>query len=502
MKVWIRLCALNLVCFAAAAATITVSPGDSYTKIESAKAGDEVVISPGTYAFRVYLTGQGTITNPIVIRAQNPTNPPVWDFGTTLVENAPGSYTAGDRGRGGWQFSGAKNYRVSGMVFKHCRTASFNSAGVRYYNGTTNLYLKDCVFFQNDDGLTGGTQNSQITVEHCEFDSNGNTNASSSSPTHNLYIYGGYFTMRYCYVHDSAQSQNFHIRARTSMIEYNWFARAKAYEGDLMSDDDFSGAGPFSQTMILRGNVFVQHSSPANHSQVIAMYNDAALPNLTLCVRAIYNTFIGNGGSAAFVHVSNADGTQMTLEESNNIIFGTTRPVLVENTAAASVTGVKNWLQTNAIVGTLLSSVQSPSPGFRNAAANDFTLLPGSPCIATASGTVYGLPGREYFKNEITNRLWRVRAAARDVGAFENTTTSNSVGPYELAPSPQLTIFGTGSTRTVQWPLFADDFQLEKTTLLNPASWAPAGLPYATNVFGLQAMIPSGMGQAFLRLRK
>ena len=91
----------------AGAAIINVSPGDSYEKIESARAGDEVVIAPGNYSFRVYLTAQGTAGKPIVIRAQDPARPPVWDFGSTLVENAPGSYGAGDRGRGGWQFSGA-----------------------------------------------------------------------------------------------------------------------------------------------------------------------------------------------------------------------------------------------------------------------------------------------------------------------------------------------------------------------------------------------------------
>src|SRR5437016_14657707 len=85
----------------ALATVINVTPADSYTKIESAQPGDEVVIAPGTYAFRVYLTKKAPTNNPIVIRAQNPTNPPVWDFGTTLVENAPGSYGAGDRGRGG-----------------------------------------------------------------------------------------------------------------------------------------------------------------------------------------------------------------------------------------------------------------------------------------------------------------------------------------------------------------------------------------------------------------
>src|SRR5579862_9442346 len=126
------------------AAVINVGPGDSYAKIQGAKPGDEVVIAPGTYAFRVYLTQQASPTNPIIIRAQDPHNRPVWDFGTNLVENAPGSYTAGDRGRGGWQFSGAQSYNISGIVFRHCRTATYNSAGIRYYNGTTNLCIKDC----------------------------------------------------------------------------------------------------------------------------------------------------------------------------------------------------------------------------------------------------------------------------------------------------------------------------------------------------------------------
>src|SRR5437868_7813948 len=183
--------------FRAPAKIINVTTNDNYTKIESAVAGDEVVIAGGTYHFRVYLTGQASTTNPVTVRALDAQHPRVWDFGTTLVENAPGSYTAGDRGRGGWQFSGARNYNLSGIVIRHARTASFNSAGIRYYNGTTNLYIKDCIFDHNDNGLTGGTQNSQATLEFCEFNGNGNTGASSSAPTHNIYVYGGILTMRY-----------------------------------------------------------------------------------------------------------------------------------------------------------------------------------------------------------------------------------------------------------------------------------------------------------------
>ena len=217
----------------AAAATINVVPGDSYAKIEAAGPGDEVVIAPGTYAFRVQLTKAAPAGQPIVIRAQDPSRPPVWDLSSTLVENAPGSYTAGDRGRGCWQLSGATNVHISGLVITGCHNAGANSAGLRYYNGATGIVLSDVVFRDNDNGLTGGTQDSELTALFCEFDGNGTLLASSSAPSHNIYIYGGTFALRYSYVHDPIQGQNFHIRAKQAVLEYNWFARAKSYAGDL-----------------------------------------------------------------------------------------------------------------------------------------------------------------------------------------------------------------------------------------------------------------------------
>ena len=483
----------------ASGAIINVTTNDNYTKIEGADPGDHVVIAPGAYSFRVYLTKQASPTNPIVIEALDPTHPPVWDFGNTLVENAPGSYTAGDRGRGGWQFSGAQNYAVSGIVIKHARTASFNSAGIRYYNGTTNLYLKDCVFSMNDNGLTGGTQNSQATVEFCEFNANGNTNA--SSPTHNIYVYGGSLALRYCYVHDSVQAENFHIRCQNSTLEYNWFARAKNYEGDLMVDDDFSGPGPFTQSMTVRGNVFIQNSLPGNHSQVLVLYNDTGLANLTMSMRVLFNTFIGVNTNAAFVHVSNADGTPMTAEISDNVIYGTKTPALIGDTGAATVFGVNNWLPANASPGPLTGAVQTTSPGFRDPLAMDFTLTNGSACISAANAAVFGLPGREYFRNEITNREWRIRSSARDIGAFESTTTSASVGPYDPEPSPQLGISQSASNLVLSWPLFAQDFQLDESDFSPPITWNPSPFIYLTNATGIYSTLAIA-NRAFFRLRK
>jgi len=481
------------------AAIINVTTNDSYSKIEAANPGDEVAIAPGTYAFRVHLTRQATPANPIIIRALDPANPPIWDFGGTLVENAPGSYTAGDRGRGGWQFSGASNYRLSGLVFRNCRNASRNSAGIRYYNTTTNLYLKDCVFDHNDNGLTGGTQDSAATVEFCEFNANGNTAA--SDPTHNLYIYGGDLTLRYCYVHDPVQSQNFHIRCRNATLEYNWFARAASYEGDLMTDDDFSGPGPFRQTMTLRGNVIVQKANPNNNSQIIALYNDGGAANLTLTVRALYNTFVGNGGNAAFVHIANADGTTMNAEIANNIIYGTGRPFLIDDSSTGSVTGRNNWLRTNATVGPLIGSVQSAAPGFRNAAARDYTLTNTSACINAASPEVFGPPGREYFLNELTNRRWRVRDAARDLGAFEHTTTNSPVGPYSPEPRPRLRITPATGSVLLSWPLFAQSFQLEQTGLVAASTWSNSPVVPTTNVTGLQVNLAARAEGYWFRLR-
>jgi hypothetical protein len=482
------------------AAVITITTNDTYTKIESAQSGDQVVISPGTYAFRVYLTKAAT--NTITIRALDPANRPVWDFGAVLLDNAPGSYTAGDKARGAWQFSGAKNYSISGIIFRNGRNAAKNAGAIRYYNGTTNLYIKNCLFAFNDNGLTGGTQDSQATVEFCEFSTNGNPAASLSSPTHNIYVYGGYLALRYCYVHDSAQGQNFHIRCREATLEYNWFARAYNYDGDLMSDDDFSGPGPFAQTMTLRGNLFVQNPLPGNHSQAIAMFNDNGVTNLTLNLRAIYNTYVGANTNAAFVHVSNADGTRMNAEILNNIIFGTRTPSLVEDAVHGIVTGANNWLQTNATPGPLTNSVQSASPGFRNPAAKDYNLLGGSVCVGAANPSAYGLPGKEYYLNETTNCQWRIRPAARDIGAFESTTTNSPIGAYDSAPRPLLSIARSGSNAVISWPLFAQEFQLQQSGQLVSNAWAIPAFARTTNATAVSANTPATAPNSFFRLRK
>jgi MYXO-CTERM domain-containing protein len=431
--------AVALTSLPAFGAVINVSPADgntAYTKIEGAVAGDEVVIAPGTYAFRVYLQAQGSLSQPIYIHAQDPANPPVWDLSGTLVEDAPGSYTAPDKNRGCWQVSGGTNYHIDGIVFENCHAGDYDSAGLRYYSGTTGLLITNCLFQDNDNGLTGGTGGSDATVEFSEFSQNGNLGASTSSPTHNVYIYGGTFAMRYSYLHDPLQAENLHCRAVSSTIEYNWFDRAKVYEGDLMTSDDYANnpVGSLAQTMILRGNVIIEAAAQSNQSQIWAVYNDEASGSpVSFSITALYNTVISDGGHGAFIHVSNADGTQMTAEADDNIISGTSQPILVEDLANATVTGKNNWLQTGASLTGLsgvTGSIFGAAAGFTNATAYDFSLAAGSPCIGVADTAVGNLPVDEYYENETVTRMYRVRATAMDVGAFEHTTTGPGIGPY------------------------------------------------------------------------
>jgi hypothetical protein len=437
--------AVILIARPAAATVINVSPSSgtmAYTLIEGANPGDEVILAPGTYPFRVYLQQQASATNPIYIHSEDPTNPAIVDLSSApggLVDNAPGSYTAGDKARGCWQLSGATNIHIDGIVFQNCHAASNDSAGIRYYNGTTGFLLTNSLFKSNDNGLTGGTigsdgvTQSEATVEWSEFSENGNLAASESAPTHNIYIYGGDFTLRYSYLHDPIQGQNLHCRAITSTIEYNWLSRAKSYTGDLMTNDDYANnpVGSLSQSMTFRGNVINQGTTQANDSQILALYNDEASGSpVSFHITMLYNTLFGGGGDAALVHLADGDGTVMSAELDDNLAYGTSVATLIDLTSAATVSGSNNWLQTGTATHGLTGSVFGTDPGFNNAASDDFVPLATSPCVGAANDAVAGLPVDEYYENEVVTRMYRVRASAKDIGAFEHDTTGPGIGPY------------------------------------------------------------------------
>lgn len=446
---------LVLACAArAGAAPIVVTPSDTYTKIEGAKAGDTVLIAPGTYKFRVMLQGTGTATSPIVIKAQDPNNRPVWDLGGQAVSAWPGSYTAGDKGRGCWQVKGT-HYEISGIIFKNCQDVA--SAGLRAVNAGK-VTIRDCVFQNSTNGLTGSA--SDLTVEFSEFHSNGKL-TSTGDPTHNIYLYGGVFTLRYSYLHDPLEGQNFHIRARDSTIEYNWIARPASYPGDVMSCEyqcGGSGTGAITQKMLLRGNVLIQ-GTPANTSQLIALYDDSpggsvdgtgmvTKMELTLINNTVIGAVVGSGKTQRLVNMRNDSvGTQVTLH--NNILYQVKELAIPYSPSSTnwSVSGQNNWVMTGTSTTGLTGSLSGTAPGFVNETAKDFHLTATSPCRNQAA-TVTGLPTKEYYLDETVKLRYRPRATAKDQGAFEHGNSASPVGPYPTTVTPDAGPTGDATVKT------------------------------------------------------
>jgi len=421
---WTSTCAALVAWLAPSSAladTITVSPGDDYAKIEAAQPGDIVEIEPGTYKFRVYLSKQATAAQPIVIRAADPSNRPVWDLDGQNVEDWPGSYTGGDNGRGCWQVTGS-HYQISGIVFTNCHSSSGNSAGIRT-NASESLTVKDALFKDNNVGFSGAGENT--IVEFSEFDGNGRV---SSPPQHSTYIYGGSFTLRYSYVHDSVGGQNLHIRARDSVIEYNWIARANNYEIDMMTGNDLA------HSMLLRGNVVLGNLNPENGSTLITLYNDSGTAGVSMNLVAVHNTFVVQSSSNPnVVSVRNDTMQSASVVLSNNIVVGTSKAFGIREpgTANWSATGTNNWFETGADVGDLTATVFGADPGFNAAGSMDFTLGAGSTAIGAADVGIGDAPDQEYFRNEVDAMMFRWRAAIHDIGAFESTTTGGGFGPYD-----------------------------------------------------------------------
>lgn len=424
------------------AKTIVVTPDDDYTVIESAGPGDEVIIASGIYQYRVSLETSGSETEPIIIRGQDPDDPPVWNLAGQVISEWPGSYGAGDAGRGCWQVRG-DHYIISDIVFEECR--DHGGSGLRAVN-VQDLRISNCVFRNSTNGVTGAAD--PFVIEFSEFVGNGRPYTSNDNPAHNLYVYGGALELRYNLFHEAEQGQNFHVRARDSVIEYNWFSNPGSYMGDLMTCEHFCGGQgdqDITQSMLLRGNVIIQ-GNPSNTSQIIALFNDeggssdntgdVATMRLTLAYNTIIGTEVSQGHTQRLVNLRNDTvGTHVILD--NNAIVNV-KDVAEPNNAQLlnwSISGTHNWLSTPTEAGELSASIMGADPIFENAL--DFDLRPrdNSPLVGAAGPSEVDVPDREYFQNESNPRMYRIRSSAGDVGAFEYATTGSGIGPYGTSPT-------------------------------------------------------------------
>lgn len=406
---------------------ITVTTADSYSKIEAANPGQTVCISPGTYHFRVTLTKAGTASAPIVIRALDPNNRPVFDYtsSTHSVDGWPGSYNASDAVRSAWRVTGSY-YTIDGIIIQGANNASNNwniydnTAGIRYLK-TTNLTVRNCRLYNNDMGIQGGGSNT--VIEYTEFDRNG---APATDQSHNLYILGGdNFTLRYSYLHDSVGGQNFHIRARNATVAYNWIQNASAYEGDMMANQsDYDPGANGIQTMLFIGNVVIQKSNPNNYSKLISLYNQPEAGNMTFNLTAVWNTFVFNeasqttGSGVVQLVYGTSYSTTGNIVFSNNVVAGInprTAVIIKSGLGAANISGTNNFFLTGSSVSPLLNTKFASNVLFNSGA---YSLQTASPAFGYASGSVTPAPAWYFVGMPTTGGLVADKISAR-------TNTSN-----------------------------------------------------------------------------
>ena len=116
-------------------ATIHLDPDAGYQPIEAAQAGDEVVLAPGTYRFRLALTVSGTPANPIVIRGEDPSQPPLFDYSGAELMSFPGSNAGSNPERAAWDVVGS-DLEFRSIAFRGAATAGpLAPAAIRFSGG-------------------------------------------------------------------------------------------------------------------------------------------------------------------------------------------------------------------------------------------------------------------------------------------------------------------------------------------------------------------------------
>ncbi len=181
--------------------TLTVGAGQQYTTIADAvrntRDGDTVLVRAGTYVDDAF-----TVTHKITLKSVGGR---AIIAGTKEPSNGKGLIVAD------------ADLTIEGFGFTGSRVGDGNGAGIRYDLG--NLVVRDCVFWDNQDGiLANGWADGTILIENSEFSHNG----AGDGLTHNLYIGAiASLTVRDSYFHDSVVGHEIKSRARNTTLLNN-----------------------------------------------------------------------------------------------------------------------------------------------------------------------------------------------------------------------------------------------------------------------------------------
>lgn len=310
-----------------------MNPTSAYTTIESASAGDVVLLEPGTYHFRLYLSKDG-----VVVKGRDKNNPPVFDYHGRPCGQWPGS------DQDSWNNYGiqiqASNVLIENLVITGAKNDGHASALYASPMGVAkepadagtiknNIVLRNLKVYDNDEGISG--LGDPLIVDGCEIYNNGSV---GPIPRHNIYLQGGTAVIKNSKIHDSTAT-NIQVRTKLCRIEYcDIGAFGDSSHSILMITDkaDAINGQAFEQRLILVGN---RISGVRNHAngmaKLIALVNSNSYSGLSMFLEMYYNTFEGvpgnRGAVARLAYESSA--VRSGVKMYNNILKNSINPVTV-----------------------------------------------------------------------------------------------------------------------------------------------------------------------------
>ncbi|TMQ58816.1 MAG: hypothetical protein E6K76_06750 [Candidatus Eisenbacteria bacterium] len=374
------------------ARTLRVGPSRTYTTVRDASQatqdGDTVLVDAGVYSADV----TEWTSNNLVVRG----------VGGRAYMRSDGVV---EQDKGIWVFYGT-NFTAENIEFSGAASVSgWNGAGIRF-DTPGNLVLRNCYFHDNEDGILGGADS--ILIEYSVFDHNGHGDGQS----HNMYVHGRSFTIRYSYTHRAWIGHNIKTRARNNYILYNRIMDEA--DGESSYSIDIPDCG---RSYVI-GNVIEQGPSSVN-SSMLAYGMESQLGVNDLYVMS--NTLVNNLGSGTFMRLRAGS----IVKAMNNIFYG---PGTYWS-SGSTVTESSNYFEPSF----------NNSPRFANPAAYDFHLTSISPSSVLNAGALPGISSTGYILTPTSQYVYDAQGKTRsllgllDLGAFEYTAPG---GPDVAYPAP------------------------------------------------------------------
>jgi hypothetical protein len=225
------------------------------------------------------------------------------------------------QGKAIWVIAG-DDVVVDGVEFHDAKVPDRNGAGIR--SEGRGLTILNCGFYDNENGLLGGSTGSVITIDRSEFARNGFGDGRS----HNIYVgRADKLLVTSSFFHGAKVGHNFKTRAAQTRVEGSYFMDGRDGTSSYLFDASNGGA------VYLRGNLF--HKGPKAESAIAIAYGREGLSHAVNTLELVHNTIVMTRPGGAFVHA--VPGTQW-LALTANLLAGVADPAVLGGGAPNAVT--------------------------------------------------------------------------------------------------------------------------------------------------------------------